>query len=176
MITEQIKPVTREEQFIRLYETAFPSVALFVRKMNGSLEEAKDVFQDALLIYYEKKTASDFLPELDESHYVKGIARNLWYKKFNAAKTTTPLNAILEVRVKEEPKVSENILRYVELSGKKCLELLRSFYYDKLSMKELSAQFGFSGERSATAQKYKCLEKVRGAIKERSLSKEDFYD
>lgn len=176
MITEQIKPATRESQFIRLYETAFPAVAIFVRKMNGSLEEAKDVFQDALVIYYEKKMTGDFLPEVDESHYVKGISRHLWYKKFNAAKTTQTLNTTFEVAAQEEPKVSENILRYVELSGKKCLELLKSFYYDKLSMKELSAQFGFSGERSATAQKYKCLEKVRSAIKERSLSKEDFYD
>lgn len=176
MIAEEIKPLTREEQFIQLYETAFPPVAAFVRKMNGSFDDAKDIFQDALVIYYEKKLAGIFLPEYDEQHYVKGIARHLWYKRFKEATGTKSLNDSITLTEEEEPKVSESILQYIELSGKKCLELLRSFYYDKLNMKELAQQFGFAGERSATAQKYKCLEKVRNAIKQRALSREDFYE
>lgn len=176
LLTEKIKPVTREEQFIHLYETAFPSVASFVKKMNGSFDEAKDVFQDALIIYYEKTTTAGFLPDQNEAVYIKGIARHLWYKKFKENKTLRTLTDTHYITGNEEPKVSENILRYIELSGKKCLALLKAFYYDKLSMKDLAPQFGFSGERSATAQKYKCLEKVRDAIKEKSLTKDDFYE
>jgi DNA-directed RNA polymerase specialized sigma24 family protein len=176
MITEKIKPQTREEQFIHLYAVAFPTVAAFVRKMNGTFDDAKDIFQDALVIYYEKKVSGSFSPEFNEQYYVNGIARHLWYKKFKAHKKTMPLFAGFDVEPEVEPGVSESILRYVELAGKKCLALLKSFYYDKLSMKELADKFGFAGERSATAQKYKCLEKVRGAIKERSLTKDDFYE
>jgi len=144
--------------------------------MNGSFDDAKDVFQDALVIWYEKKTAGGFETDYDESHYIKGIARHLWYKKFNTDKITKSLSDRFDVEEQAEPAVSENMLRYVALSGKKCMELLKSFYYDALNMKEIATQFGFSGERSATAQKYKCLEKVRGAIKERSLTKADFYE
>jgi len=43
-------------------------------------------------------------------------------------------------------------------------------------MKDVSEKFGFSGERSATAQKFKCLEKIRSVVKQKSLSKEDFYE
>jgi predicted DNA-binding protein YlxM (UPF0122 family) len=56
------------------------------------------------------------------------------------------------------------------------MELLRAFYYDKLSMRKIAGQFDFNSERSATVQKYKCLEKVRDIVKEKSLTYEDFLE
>ncbi len=56
------------------------------------------------------------------------------------------------------------------------MELLKSFYYDQLPLADAATLFGFSGVRSATVQKYKCLEKVRESIKEKSLIYEDFLD
>ena len=49
----------REELFIELYKSVFPSVARYVSKLGGSFEEAKDIFQDALMIYYEKALLSN---------------------------------------------------------------------------------------------------------------------
>ncbi|MES2678979.1 MAG: sigma-70 family RNA polymerase sigma factor [Bacteroidota bacterium] len=168
---------TREDLFIHLYESAFPKVAGWMHQRGGTLEEAKDIFQDALVIYYEKKTGSGFSPDTGDVQYVNGIARHLWYKKFSENKNQTSLNPHTQLKVvEEEPTISENLLKFVEASGKKCLELLTSFYYDHMNMKDLALKFGFSGERSATAQKYKCLEKVRTAIREKSLNKEDFYE
>jgi hypothetical protein len=43
-------------------------------------------------------------------------------------------------------------------------------------MKELADLFGYAGERSATVQKYKCIEKVRETVKEQSLAYEDFIE
>jgi hypothetical protein len=43
-------------------------------------------------------------------------------------------------------------------------------------MIDIAGRFGFSGERSATVQKFKCLEKVRDTIKSKSLSYEDFVE
>jgi DNA-directed RNA polymerase specialized sigma24 family protein len=176
MINEKTKSVTRQEYLISLYKEAFPAVASFVRKMGGTFEEAKDIFQEALLIYYEKKTEKDFLPQHSERIYVTGIAKHLWYKNYRENKRN--VRGVLDFNLTEveEPRASTHILRYLELSGKKCLQLLTAFYYDKMNMKELADKFGFSGERSATAQKYKCLEKVRGIVRERLLTKEDFYE
>jgi DNA-directed RNA polymerase specialized sigma24 family protein len=176
MLLQETKSITREEYFIRLYETVFPKAAAFVYKMGGSLEEAKDVFQDALIIYYEKRTSNSSVHS-DESYYILGICKNLWYKNYHKNKISRPLSLItLRQDEEKEPEVSKKLMRFVELSGKKCLELLTNYYYNKSGMKELAVKFGFSGERSATVQKFKCLEKVRDAIKEKSLSKEDFYE
>ncbi len=145
--------------------------------MGGTFEEAKDIFQDALVIYYEKQVDHERSLHHDAVYYVSGIARHLWYKKYRENKMHRSLSGLPDLKIQEEePNVSENLLRFVELSGKKCLELLKAFYYDKLNMRDLADKFGFSGERSATTQKYKCLEKIRDTLKQRSLTKEDFYD
>jgi len=54
------------------------------------------------------------------------------------------------------------------------MDLLRSFYYDELPLNDIAETYGFSGIRSATVQKYKCLEKVRETVKEKALTYEDF--
>ncbi len=173
---EPIIAQTQQELFIRLYQSAFPGAASFIRKMGGNFEEAKDIFQDALLIYYEKTREQEFSPHQNENAYLAGICKHLWYKKHRDHKTGIPLDENLNLSQEEEPEVSGRLMRLVELSGKKCLELLKAFYYDKLNMKELSHSFGFSGERSATVQKHKCLEKVRTEIQQRALTKADFYE
>lgn len=173
---EPILPHTQQELFIRLYQSAFPGAASFIRKMGGSFDEAKDIFQDALLIYYEKIREQEFMPDESEHAYLVGICKHLWYKKHREQKAGIPLDANLDISEEPEPEVSSRLMRLVELSGKKCLDLLKAFYYDKLNMKELSQSFGFSGERSATVQKHKCLEKVRDEIQQRALNKADFYE
>jgi len=56
------------------------------------------------------------------------------------------------------------------------MDLLRSFYYDKMPLTTIASTYGYSGVRSATVQKYKCLEKVRETIKEKALAYEDFME
>jgi predicted DNA-binding protein YlxM (UPF0122 family) len=76
-----------------------------------------------------------------------------------------------------DPTVNTNrLLKFIEQSGRKCMELLHTFYYEKVSMKEIAGRFGFVTERSATVQKFKCLEKVRDKIKEKSIAYEDFIE
>jgi hypothetical protein len=71
---------------------------------------------------------------------------------------------------------SAKILNYLETAGQKCMEILKAFYYDNLPVNVIAGLFGYSGVRSATVQKYKCMEKVRETIKEKSLAYEDFVE
>ncbi len=177
IIEEKTEVKTREAEIIDFYKTTFPEVAAFVRKMGGSLSDAKDVFQDTLVIYYEKKLEQDFLPEQSERAYLKGIAKHLWYKKFKDKQHTIALQGDnYQLPTKDQQIVSEKLLAILELSGKRCLELLSAFYYEHMDMKSLAQSFGFSSERSATVQKFKCLEKVRETIRKRAIRKEDLYE
>lgn len=177
MELEQIETQTREELFIQLYEDAFPDVAFFIKKMGGTLEDTKDIFQDALIIYYEKTTQQELVIQ-HEALYILGICKHLWYRKYRREEQLkkAPPSSDWVAKEDREPGVSQRIYHLIEQSGKKCLELLQSFYFEKRTMKEIATLFGFSGERSATVQKYKCLEKVREEIKSKSLTQEDFYE
>jgi DNA-directed RNA polymerase specialized sigma24 family protein len=171
------KAEERKVLFMRLYQQAFPLVAKFVRERGGSFEEAKDVFQDALVIYYEKLATSNIVLQYSEASYIFGITKHLWGKKHKQHLQQLALDDSLAAIIADEEAATiapNKLLDLLHSSGRKCMELLRAFYYDKLPMNKLAGLFGFSSERSATVQKYKCLEKVRDLVKEKSLTYEDF--
>jgi DNA-directed RNA polymerase specialized sigma24 family protein len=172
-------PAEREQLFIALYKKSFPLVAKYVSKMGGSFDEAKDVFQDALVIYYEKAVSNSITVRTNEQTYLLGIAKHLWAKKFKDNLQYTPLDHLSEPDFTEEEDMqlsSAKLLHYLETAGQKCMEILKAFYYDNLPVATITSLFGYSGVRSATVQKYKCMEKVRETIKEKSLAYEDFIE
>jgi DNA-directed RNA polymerase specialized sigma24 family protein len=177
MVCEKNTPALTQEYLTALYLRAFPGAAALVKKMGGNLEEAKDLFHDAIILYHEKSMAANFLQPENESAYLAGIVKHLWLKRLEANKKDLSLDVnSLAFSEEKTSNISKSLLQYIERSGKKCLDLLTAFYYEQLNMREIATRFGFSGERSATSQKFKCLEKVRDAMRERSLSKEDFYE
>jgi RNA polymerase sigma factor (sigma-70 family) len=177
----QEKQSSREALFMKLYQEAFPLVARHVSRMGGSFEEAKDIFQDALVLYYEKVQVSGFVPKYQEKAYLLGIARYLWVRRFkeNNRQVTFDVQDFIFNKeidltdVEYEEVSSQKLMNLLERAGQKCMQLLSAFYYEKLDMETLASRFGFSGARSATAQKFKCLEKVKETVKEKSLKYED---
>jgi DNA-directed RNA polymerase specialized sigma24 family protein len=171
-------PAEREKLFMALYKKAFPAVAKYVSKMGGSFDDAKDVFQDALVIYYEKLVTQSVALNTNEQAYLLGIAKHLWAKRFKENILHTTLDAHDDDWMEDEvlqPSPAK-LLHYLETAGQKCMELLKAFYYDNLPVNKIAELFGYSGVRSATVQKYKCMEKVRETIKEKSLAYEDFVE
>jgi len=170
-------PAGSEAFFTRLYKKAFPQVAGYISKRGGSFDEAKDVFQDALLVYYEKAAASGLIINSNETAYLCGIAKYLWLKRYRENSQYTPLDGIdIKLDADAESPSNNRLMHYLETAGKKCMELLKSFYYDEMPLTDIATMFGFSGTRSATVQKYKCLEKVRETIKEKALAYEYFME
>jgi DNA-directed RNA polymerase specialized sigma24 family protein len=172
-------PAERERLFIMLYKKAFPAIARYISKLGGNFEEAKDVFQDALVIYYERLVNGSLALKTNEEAYLTGIAKHLWNRKFKDNLHYMPVDdyAAFDIADDEFTAPSEGkLMHYLETAGQKCMDLLKAFYYDNLSADAIAGLFGYSGPRSATVQKFKCMEKVRETIKEKSLAYEDFID
>lgn len=174
----------REQRLMSLYQDAFPLVARYISRMGGSFEEAKDLFQDALLIYCEKIQRGEVVLKYTEKSYLFGIARYLWNKRYHENNHQVPLDqfgADFDERLNlSDPGYEEisapRLLRLLQTAGQKCMELLSAFYYERMDMKEMAERFGFSSPRSATVQKFKCLEKVKETVKEKSLKYEDILE
>ena len=157
----------KEDPTITLYREAFPHFAQMVRALGGTLEEAKDSFHDALLIYLERERAGKLNVHSSPMAYLLGTAKICWLH-MRARASFSPLPDGFDSSEFADPAMEEreqSLLASLERTGKKCLQLLKAFYYDHLSMDDIAARFGFNGRRSATVQKYKCLEKVRENLK-----------
>ena len=179
--TERQRLDQGESLFTRLYLEAFPVIAAFVSKKGGTLENAKDVFQDALVIYYEQVATTGLKIKVSEKAYLMGIAKHLWYGQLRESsliegENLEGQNPQWKVDLKEPELSEQKLMHFLETAGQRCMDMLRAFYYDKLSLSKISERFGFSGTRSATVQKFKCLEKVRDEVKQRKLEYADFTE
>ena len=169
-------PEERTLLFGQLYEETFPSVAKFVANRGGTFDDAKDIFHDALVILYEKSNPEKLAFESPE-RYLIGIAKNLWIRKFNDDHKKVGLDEMEKtISIPEDYYESgeSRLTSVLELTGRKCLRLLRAFYYESHPLEQIKAAFGFSTTHSASAQKFKCIEKMRNIIQEKSMGYEDF--
>jgi DNA-directed RNA polymerase specialized sigma24 family protein len=178
VVTEEYTE-TREALFTALYMEVFPSVASFIKRRGGSFNDAKDIFQDALIVFYEEKRDGPGI--VHDQAYLFGIARHLWYRGQRKAEVPeyVSLEKGFDYEASEQQDVypsDKKLLDFLTRAGQKCMEILCAFYYDRLSMSKLSDRFGFASERSATVQKYKCMEKVRNQVKIKNMTYEDFLE
>lgn len=168
-----------QEKFMELYEQLFPVVAVYISKRGGSYEEAKDVFQDALIIYHEKVTLDTLEIENAEA-YITQTSKYIWFKRFKESQYWVEIEDFEEsiassVEEYEKP-VQGKLIRFIQVAGAKCMNLLKAFYYQRASLDDIAEEYGFSGTRSATVQKYKCLEKLRDEVKRKEISYADFFE
>jgi RNA polymerase sigma factor (sigma-70 family) len=168
----------RERLFEELYEKTFPAFARFASTMNASFEDARDVFHDALVVYYEKTMDDTFSVRTTPEAYVLGIARHLWLRKFRANRREISLQDAGESFVVPSDfypdKKELRLLNFLERAGKRCLDLLRKFYFEQSSLKDVATSLGYGTEHSAAVQKFKCIGKLRDAVKAKAIEYEDF--
>lgn len=156
----------------KLYRETFPLVANMVARDGGTLDQAKDIFHDALIILLEKQQQDKLQIKVSWKAYLAGIARILWIRSHKSNPRHTSLGnvpdslAIPADYYSTERITPVSLLNHLQSAGKKCLELLQAFYYDNRTMQDIAATFQFKTRHSATVQKYKCLEKVRKTIQQ----------
>lgn len=145
-----------------------PVVKKFVMRNSGTRQEAEDIFQEALIIFYNKARQEDFVLSSHINTYLFGICRLLWMdelkKKNRVLKqdvlSENNLQAELFTDIEDDRKIKQAQMAVMKL-GDKCRELLELFYFKKLGMQEIAARLGLGSEKTAKNQKYRCIEKAK---------------
>lgn len=162
----------RAQALTRLYCQGFPPVRRYIGRRGGSAQDAQDVFQDALVILYEQATGGTLVLTAAASTYLLSISRNLWHRELRR-RARLPHEALPpewepaageEAEALAEPAFA--VRDYVEQLGEKCKSLLLSFYYFQQPLTQLAETHGYRSVRSATVQKFKCLERLRHAVRD----------
>lgn len=140
----------------------------FVIKNSGNFEEAQDVFQDAIIVLYEKTKISDFKLTCALKTYIYSIVRNLWLKALSKKKikvSITDYEKFYNIPIEEEPEENKDKMSEVnaalKLLGDKCRQLLVSFYFEKKKMQLIAEELGYEKAVNAKSQKYKCMQQLK---------------
>jgi RNA polymerase sigma factor (sigma-70 family) len=161
----------RQQTLTRLYRRTFPLVRRHVQRQGGSEQDAQDVFQDALVLLYEQAVGGTLVLTASASAYLVGIARNLWRHELRR-RARLPHEALPDdpdqLAATEPAPISEPafaVLDYVERLGEKCKSVLLAFYYFQQPLTQIATTHGYRSVRSATVQKFKCLERLRESVR-----------
>lgn len=160
----------RERALTRLYRQAFPAVRRLVQHHGGSEADAQDIFQDALIVLYEQATGGTLVLTAAPGTYLVSISRNLWRheqrRRARLPHEPLPDDPAAQPAAPEptaEPDFA--VLDYVERLGAKCRNMLLSFYYFQQPLAQIAEAHGYRSVRSATVQKFKCLERLRESVR-----------
>ena len=145
----------------------FPIIRTHILKNNGSEEDAKDIFQNALIVFYKKAISPQFELTSKISTYLFSVSKNLWLDVLKSKKTT--LNNIPEISSEyqeDEPSlpIENYIANKINELGEPCISILVMHSYNNLSMAEITHKLGYANEHTTRQQKYKCLQRLKKLI------------
>lgn len=159
-----------------LYRKHYKMMAKMILRNSGTEDEAKDIFQDALIVFWEKVVSDKLVLTSKISTFLYSICQNLWRKeldrksKLSAEQADNPDDT--------DPDLQERIAivnQCIAMLGDTCKRLLTHYYFDKLSMSDIAEKMGFANADTAKTKKYKCKQELDKKIK--SLYKaSDFLD
>ncbi|GAA0541671.1 RNA polymerase sigma factor [Chitinophaga japonensis] len=162
-----------------IYLDNYPVILRMVLQNNGSEDDAKDLFQEAMIVLYEKVQEGNFDLYSKLKTFLYAVCRHLWLKKLQGntwqttlpeeLEATLPLEDSLEQHEKKDAqfRVMEQALGSL---GEPCKTLLEDYYLRKLSMQEIAEKFGYTNAENAKNQKYKCLMRLKKLFFERYRS------
>lgn len=156
----------------KIYKSFFPSIANMIVSNNGSNDEAKDVFQEAVMVLYDKITQQQFELNSKLSTFLYAVSRRIWLKQLSRkghTLNTTDISDFEDIlHVEEDIQEHQEIENQFEQMndamhqlGEPCQTLLKDFYIKNLSMQEITEKFGYTNSDNAKTQKYKCLQRLK---------------
>lgn len=153
-----------------IYRENYSMVQSLIINNNGSSDDAKDVFQEAMIVLYEKARSGIFELNCQIKTYIYSVSRRLWLKKLQQSGRYSGEIVNAEGFVQVEDDIEEHEKRDLEFEmmakaiirlGEPCKSLLHAFYMEKKNMQEIAANFGYTNAENAKTQKYKCLVRLK---------------
>jgi RNA polymerase sigma factor (sigma-70 family) len=152
-----------------IYKDNYNMVQALIINNNGTADDAKDIFQEAMIVLYEKARSGTFELSCQIKTYVYSVSRRLWLKRLQQlsryaeignSDSVVPVEDDLEDhgRKNREFEMMENAIGHL---GEPCKGLLEAFYLQKRTMQEIAIDFGYTNAENAKTQKYKCLMRLK---------------
>ena len=158
----------------QLYRRHFPMVLHLILSNNGSEDDAKDIFQEALIVLYEQVQEGTFVLNAQLKTYLYSVSRRLWLKQLakkgryatlgpddlNESDAFVAVDDDLAEHERRDNQFDHMATSLGEL-GEPCRTLLEDFYIRHLSMQDITEKFGYTNADNAKTQKYKCLMRLK---------------
>jgi RNA polymerase sigma factor (sigma-70 family) len=177
---EQIlKGVLRHDNLILqyIYKQYYYKINYFVRKNQGSEDDASDVFQEAIIVIYRKLKENDLVFQKSSfAGYLFSVCRFIWLKQLE--KRRIEREKLQDTLPFQDNLYDENLIELVDKNERyglyqkhfatlspDCQKLMQLFF-EKVPLREIAKLMGYKSEKYAKTRKYKCKEILVKRIKQ----------
>jgi len=153
-----------------IYKENYNMVQAFILNNSGTYDDARDIFQEAMITLYEKAKSESFVLTCQIKTYIYSVCRRLWLKRLQQLGRYVSAGENLEETVSVEEDLEIHEKRNAEFAimeramgslGEPCKSLLDAYYIQKKGMTEIATEFGYTNADNAKNQKYKCLMRLK---------------
>ena len=158
--------------FEHLYRAYYIMVANYVKKNQGTEDDARDIFQEVVFIFYKKLRGDpSFELTVEIGTYLYAIAQNLWLTNLRKKNKVTMMDdenalsdSIEDVDAMDEhleiEKKHNHIADALKSMKEECRNIIEAAFYKKLLGSEIAQLLGYS-ESFVKVKKFRCLEELR---------------
>jgi RNA polymerase sigma factor (sigma-70 family) len=167
-IIKSIKEGKNTQILEHLYEKVLPRISRYICKNSGNKDDAFDIFQDGVIIFYKYLITGRYKEEFEIAGFLYTVCKNLWINKVKHEKMLIRIE-----ETHESPDEYENILDFIITKereeevrrllfklGEKCRELLQYVFFYQLSTREICEKMGYSSADTLKTKKYKCKKRL----------------
>ena len=155
-----------------IYEELYPYIEAYVVHHGGTEDNAKDVFQDAMLIIYKKIIRKELSLHCKFSTYLYAVSKNIWIQ--NRKKHYLRINKLKEMPVVAESTpgygfdemddTKELFYKHFRKLDHDCQKLL-GLYFNGATLEEIRDALGMATVQHVSDKKYRCKLKLTERIK-----------
>jgi RNA polymerase sigma factor (sigma-70 family) len=165
------------EAFGYLYQQYYYQAAGFIKANSGSEQDARDVFQEALLVLFKQTRRDEFRLTADLGAYLYAVVRKMWLYRLRSRRAH-PEISLLETQEMTDPGEDEiEVLLYEQTQNEKhlvvkdlletlkpeCRKLIEYAYFFKLPAVEIAELLGYA-ESFVKVKKHRCMEALRQKV------------
>ena len=159
-----------------VYQKYYRMMVRMVTSNNGTEDEAKDIYQEAVVVFWQKAISGNLVLTSKMSTYIYSICLNLWRKELDRKKRhSNEEKDSIEYQEQEKEERERIIHECIDKLDDTCKKVLTYYYFDGMSMKEIAEKIGFANTDTTKTKKYKCKKKLDELIKS-VYSEHDFLD
>jgi RNA polymerase sigma factor (sigma-70 family) len=165
-----------EKALDELYRKYYRMMTRAIIKNNATEEEAKDIYQEALIVFWQKAVSCQLVLTSKISTYLYSICLNLWRKELDRkSRLSHEEKDGVEYIDNESIERSKIIHQCIEQLGDTCQKILMYYYFDDMSLQDIANKLGFANAETAKTKKYKCKKRLDSLVKA-NYSASDFLD
>ena len=157
-----------------IYKEVFPAVRYYVISNGGSHDDAKDVFQESIIIAFKQISENNIEIKTSFDAYLYGMSRLIWLKilrnkkihdkNISHLKESETDYSSNDGMIDEDLEMRLYRKHFLRL-GEECQKVLQ-MTLDNVPYEEIAEIMGYKSEKIVRNKKYKCKEMLIKMIKE----------